>query len=78
MQSVVDIKDKIKEVFPEKQAGVLVEVVDIVNKTVKASDFTELKLIVAELAKAQEELAEAQKRTEQRVEELAEAQKRTE
>ena len=53
--------------------------------TVKKSDFEELKAVVKELAEAQkrteervEELAEAQKRTEQRVNELAEAQKRTE
>jgi len=39
--------------------------------TVKKSDFDELKAVV-------KELAEAQKRTEQRLEELAEAQKRTE
>jgi DNA repair exonuclease SbcCD ATPase subunit len=56
-----------------------------IAETVKRSDFEELKAVVRELAEAQkrteqrvEELAEAQKRTEQRVEELAEAQKRTE
>ena len=42
-----------------------------IAETVKRSDFEELKAVV-------KELAEAQKRTEQRVEELAEAQKRTE
>ncbi len=41
-------------------------------------DFSELKSIVQELAQAQQELAEAQGRTEKRVEELAEAQGRTE
>jgi hypothetical protein len=41
-------------------------------------EFNELKAIVADLAKSQKELAEAQKRTEKRVEELAEAQKKTE
>lgn len=52
---------------------------------VTREDFSELKGIVAELAQAQRELAEAQKRTEARldgltvkVEELTEAQKRTE
>ena len=52
---------------------------------VRRQDFDDLRTIVQELAEAQkrteqrvEELAEAQKRTEQRVEELAEAQKRTE
>ncbi|BCB96348.1 hypothetical protein JZK55_12700 [Dissulfurispira thermophila] len=56
-----------------------------IAETVKRSDFEELKSVVRELAEAQkrteqrvEELAEAQKRTEQRVEELAEAQKKTE
>ncbi|MGB9710302.1 MAG: hypothetical protein ACPLZA_02235 [Thermodesulfovibrio sp.] len=78
MATISNIKDKIKKVFPVKQASVLFEVVDIVNETVKVSDFNELKEIVRELAHTQKELAEAQKRTEQRVEELAEAQKRTE
>jgi len=41
-------------------------------------DFSELKQIVGKLARAQQELAVAQQRTEQRVAELAEAQKRTE
>jgi len=45
---------------------------------VTREDFSELKSIVAELAQAQRELVEAQKRTDQKVEELAEAQKRTE
>ncbi len=78
MHRAIKIKERIKRVFPEKQAGVLVELVDMVDETVKVSDFNELKSIVADLAKAQKELAEAQKRTEQRVEELAEAQKKTE
>ena len=54
------------------------ELVDIVDDTVKASDFNELKAIVAKLGTSQAELAEAQKRTEHRLEELAEAQKKTE
>jgi len=85
MTAVSNIKDKIKKAFPEKQASVLFEVVDIVNETVKVKDFNELKEIVKELAQAQKELAEAQKQSEHRlsrlekvVEELAEAQKRTE
>jgi hypothetical protein len=63
-----------------------------IRKTVSQDDFKELKDIVADLGLAQkrteqrldslavkvEELAEAQKRTEQKVEELAEAQRRTE
>ncbi|MCX7678281.1 MAG: hypothetical protein N2316_03590 [Spirochaetes bacterium] len=50
----------------------------IAEAHVTKEDFTELKNIVKELSLSQKELAEAQKRTEQRVEELAEAQKRTE
>jgi hypothetical protein len=72
------IKREIHEVFPERQARVLLQVVDMVDETVKVGDFNELKAIVKELAKSQHELAEAQKRTEQRVEELAKAQKKTE
>jgi len=73
------------------------EIIRIVDERIREAhvtkeDFSELKNIVKELAKAQknsevrltrlekavEELAQAQKRTEQRVEELAQAQKRTE
>lgn len=57
----------------------------IKDRLPRREDFSELKSIVQELAKAQgrtenrvEELAEAQRRTEKRVEELAEAQRRTE
>jgi lipid II:glycine glycyltransferase (peptidoglycan interpeptide bridge formation enzyme) len=56
-----------------------------VSNTVTKDEFNELRLAVLELAEAQkkteqrvEELAQAQKRTEQRVEELAQAQKETE
>ncbi|MCB1194315.1 MAG: DUF3782 domain-containing protein, partial [Leptospiraceae bacterium] len=46
--------------------------------SVKREDFRELKNTVASIAKSVQELAEAQKRTENRMEELAEAQKQTE
>ncbi len=63
------------EELPKELKGPLVHVLELfrqeIAETVKRSDFDELKKVVAELA-------EAQKRTEQRVEELAEAQKRTE
>jgi hypothetical protein len=80
------IKETLKKEFTDSQADVLAEVItDAYNDLVKTSDFIELKNIVKELAEAQkrteqrvEELAEAQKRTEQKIEELAEAQKRTE
>jgi len=66
------------------------EIIGIIDERIREAhvtreDFSELKEIVrdlgikvGELAEAQRELAEAQKRTEARVEELAEAQKRTE
>jgi chromosome segregation ATPase len=66
------------------------EIIKIIDERIREvhvtkENFSDLKGIVRELAEAQkrteqrvEELAEAQKRTEQRVEELAEAQKRTE
>jgi len=80
-----ELTKKIQEVFSEEQSKVLQEFIYFMNDLVKVSDFNELKEIVKELAEAQkrteqrlEELAEAQKRTEQRLEELAEAQKRTE
>jgi hypothetical protein len=69
---------KVRKVFPPEQAEVLEEMVDLLDELVKVGDFNELKAIVADLARAQKELAEAQKRTEQRLEELAEAQKKTE
>jgi len=63
------------EELPKELKGPLVHVLELfrqeVAETVKKSDFDDLKRVVTELA-------EAQKRTEQRVEELAEAQKRTE
>ena len=66
-----ELTKKIQEVFSEEQSKVLQEFIYFMNDLVKVSDFNELKEIV-------KELAEAQKRTEQRLEELAEAQKRTE
>ena len=72
MATIPQIRTRLLEVFPEKQADVLAHVVieahdDLVNR----ADFHALTGVVSELA-------EAQKRTEERVEELAEAQKRTE
>jgi len=67
-----EIKQRLGQVFEERQAAALAEVfADAYGALVTVGDFSELKAIV-------KELAEAQKRTEQRVEELAEAQKRTE
>ncbi|MFN3740214.1 MAG: hypothetical protein ACK4TF_06015, partial [Thermodesulfovibrionales bacterium] len=64
------------------------EIIRIVDERLKDTlgrDIKELRLVVYELAQAQkrteqrvEELAQAQKKTEQRLEELAQAQKKTE
>ena len=86
MWTHMEILQKLSAVFDPRQATVLAEIIaEARDELVRARDFNELKGIVRELAEAQkrteqrvEELAEAQKRTEQRVEELAEAQKRTE
>ncbi|MDM7327613.1 MAG: hypothetical protein P3X23_010950 [Thermosynechococcus sp. Uc] len=80
------LEEKLRTVFSPEQAHLLAEVIrEAYDEVVKAKDFNELKSIVADLAQAQkrteervEELAQAQKRTEERVEELAQAQKRTE
>jgi hypothetical protein len=70
------MKTKFVKVFSREQAEVLSEVInDAYNELVKTSDFNELKDIVKYLGSKMGELAEAQKRTENRVEELAEAQK---
>ena len=85
MHTVNQMKSKFVKVFSREQAEVLSEVInDAYTELVKTSDFNELKDIVrylgskmGELAEAQKQLAEAQKRTENKVGELAEAQKQT-
>ncbi|MDR7906608.1 hypothetical protein RHJ63_12905, partial [Thermosynechococcus sp. JY1334] len=80
------LEEKLRTAFSPEQAHLLAEVIrEAYDDLVKAKDFNELKAIVADLAQAQkrteervEELAQAQKRTEERLEELAAAQKRTE
>lgn len=93
MASIPQIRTRLLEGFPEKQADLLAHVVieahdDLVNQ----ADFHALTGVVKELADSQKELADAQKdladaqkvladaqrRTEERVEELTDAQKRTE
>jgi hypothetical protein len=71
---------EVLEEFPSELRLPLVRLVDVLKAefVIQRADFEDLKAIVRDLAKSQQELAEAQKRTEQRVEELAEAQKRTE
>ncbi len=86
MATIPQIRTRLLEVFPERQADVLAHVVveshddlatqaDLHKLTGVVSDLAN---VVTDLAESQKELAEAQKRTEDRVEELAEAQKRTE
>ncbi|MCS6848939.1 MAG: hypothetical protein RMN52_14635 [Anaerolineae bacterium] len=78
--------ERLERVFPPEQAGVLAGVIyDAYEPLVKASDFNELKAIVAELAEAQKqtdrrlaELAASQQELAASQRELAEAQKRTE
>ncbi|MEW6487381.1 MAG: hypothetical protein AB1578_05645 [Thermodesulfobacteriota bacterium] len=77
--------DRLRSAFTPGQASVLTDVIwQAYNELVKASDLAELKEVVQELAEAQRDLADAQKRTEARVDvlgqrmgELAEAQRRT-
>lgn len=69
---------KIRKTFPQKQALVLEEVIEVVDQTVKVSDFNELKSIVADISVTLKEIVETQKRTETRLEELAQAQAKTE
>ncbi|MFH1908413.1 MAG: hypothetical protein ABIL11_13700 [Chloroflexota bacterium] len=93
MVTTATMVNQLETVFKPRQATVLAEVITAAyNTLVKGSDLAELKVIVRDLAQAQQrteqrvaELAEAQQRTElqvqrteQRVAELAEAQKHTE
>jgi uncharacterized coiled-coil protein SlyX len=93
---VEQIKDKLAAAFPQEQAGVLIVMLDNVhqhhNDLAKASDFTELREIMRDLAEAQAKteqtmdklgkrmdgLAAAQAKTEQTMNKLAEAQAKTE
>ena len=75
MMNRTRMREKLGRVFVNQQAEVLSEVIyDAYHDLVRADDFNELKGIVKELAEAQQHLAQAQQRTEQRVEELAETQ----
>jgi hypothetical protein len=83
MASIPQIRSRLAEVFPEKQADVLAHVVieahdDLVNR----ADFHALTGVVKELAESQKqtqaemkELAEAQKQTQAEMKELAESHK---
>ncbi len=83
---------KMQAVFTPEQVEVLTEFIKFLDQLVKATDFMEvkeaisrleksiesLKDVVRELAHNQMELAEAHKRTDEKVAELAEAQRKTE
>jgi chromosome segregation ATPase len=77
MSRVNKIKEEIKKVFKKEQAKVLIAIVDIVDETVKAKDFNELKEIVRQIGVKLSELIQSQKETDQKIKELTEAQKRT-
>lgn len=79
MASIPQIRTRLLEEFPEKQADLLAHVViEAHDDLVTQADFHKLTSVVSDLAVVVTDLAEAQKRTETRVEELADAQKRTE
>ncbi|MCS6926025.1 MAG: hypothetical protein NZ578_09005, partial [Candidatus Binatia bacterium] len=78
---------EILERFPAELQSPVARLIEALREEfgVRRADFDELRAVVRELAEAQkrteqrvEQLAEAQRRTEQRVEQLAEAQRRTE
>ena len=80
-----ELKETLEPTAAKKITEILGTIYEELRNTVTKEDFKELKATVQELAEAQkrteqrvEELAEAQKKTEQRVEELAEAQRKTE
>ena len=84
-----ELFNKLEEFDPKMKDLFLTLIREVEEKTkfitVARSDFDELRAVVKELAEAQkrteqrvQELTEAQKQTEQRVQELTEAQKRTE
>jgi hypothetical protein len=71
MASIPQIRTRLLEEFPEKQADLLAHVVieahdDLVNR----ADFHELTCVVKDLADAQKDLADAQRRTELQVADL--------
>lgn len=79
MASIPQLRNRLLEGFPEKQADLLAHVVieahdDLVNQ----ADFHALTGVVKELAEAQKDLADAQKDLADSQKELADAQKRTE
>ena len=79
MVSLTEIRNRLQPSFTPDQAELIANLhVEMHDQLVTRHDFAELKGVVERLADSQQELAEAQQRTEKRVEELAEAQQRTE
>ncbi|GAB4534240.1 MAG: hypothetical protein Fur0020_00650 [Thermodesulfovibrionia bacterium] len=72
-----ELKEALEPNAAKKIAEILGRLYREVSNTVTKAEFERLTEVVLMLAESQRELAEAQKRTEQRVEELAEAQKET-
>ncbi len=80
-----ELKAKFDVESAEALTRILSKIYEDIQNTVTRQDFSQLQEVVKDLAEAQKrteerlnELAEAQKRTEERLNELAEAQKRTE
>lgn len=79
MVSLTEIRNRLQPSFTADQAELIANLhVEMHDQLVTPHDFAELRGVVEQLATSQQELAEAQQRTEKRVEELAEAQQRTE
>ena len=78
MLDTSQVYDRLKKVMDAEAARELADIIGAVaeerRQAVTKVEFNELKEIVRDLAKAQQELAQAQKRTEERIEELAKAQ----
>jgi hypothetical protein len=71
MVTLESLTHRFEKVFERRQASVLAEAItDAYSDLVKTSDFNELKAIVKELAEAQQDLVEAQRRTEQSLNKL--------
>ncbi|HHY57262.1 MAG TPA: hypothetical protein GYA08_17705, partial [Chloroflexi bacterium] len=81
--SIENLTNRFEKVFTPRQAETLATAIhDAYADVAKASDFSELKAVVQQIADAQRDLAQAQRdlaqaqgRTEARLEELAQAQR---
>ena len=82
MINTFEIFQNLKETFGEKEATVLtnllIKMYNDINQTVTKAEFQELRVVVNELAEAQKRTEERVEELAQRMEELAQAQKRTE